>query len=1374
MIRFSALSGFRRVSVGLALLASFAGGVPASAHSQALSTVTSLSVTNGSASASSVPAQTVLTLTANVASTGAAQGRVQFCDLSVNNNCRGTALLGVVDLTSSASAKLLTGLTPGSHSLQARMIGNTAFAGSSSPSVTVVVGTPSGQGLSLQSSGTIGNYTLTATLDPGTLLVAPTGSVEFRDLSNSNAVLSSAPFIKGASQVYSAGGTTHDFGTTVAYDASGFPFKDYLRRGDFNRDGNLDYVSVDTVYNSNGYITGYSASLHLGNGDGTFAAPVAMPGLRTAVVGDFDGDGLLDVGGITNAQYTAGTGVTVFYGKGDGTFATPVILANIAGYACMAGDVNNDGISDLVCGDVFLGKTDRTVTKVSSAITIASTHLADVNGDGNLDVVQTSAGSGVTTPVSVQLGNGNGTFNPAVSLTIPAMPTYFSDVASAGTVGDFDGDGILDVAVGRIYYTDRNQAFSASSTGAINMYRGKGDGTFDSNSVEVPYVSSGYSNEVHMVATDVDHSGIADIVFTGIAANGDWAAYGISPRYTATATGVSVNGTGSHTVKATYVGDSAYPALASNTVTLQGGNEVPSLDLKPYNSTVSYGSSVTLTVTISGSTYATTTNGEVITFKSGSAVIGTGTLLNGTTSIVLSNLEVGSYSFTASYPGDANLQSAVSAPSLITVSKVDPIINWPQPAPVTYPTALSATQLNAVAKTSNGTTIPGSYTYSPVSGTVLNSGQQTLSVHFVPSDTAHYAAADAHVILNVDLAEATVNLAGPTTATKDVSVQYTITVSGAGAVPTGTAIFTFDSGADINVPLTNGTATLSHTFTTTGSHFVGGGYTGDSRYKGAGNSLIVNVRAQAQQAPVASWTTPAAISYPSALSASQLNATFRNSQNQVIAGTATYTPSVGAVLEPGPHTLSVHFVPTDSATYTAVDATTTITVNKGIPTVTLSGPVTGLAGTPLQFTAAVQSTGATATGQVTLIDGGNTSSAFTLASGSATFTYSFPTGGSRTVTVQYAGDAHYAATSSNAITVAVQKEQPVLHWNTPAAITYNTPLSAAQLNATATNAGGTTIAGTFVYSPASGTVLTPGTQTLNVTFTPTNNALYDTATASVNLVVNKVPSSVSIAQTLPISVGVGTSVNTTFTAIVGSTVGTPSGTITFFDGSTQLGTSAISAGKATLTTSFSSAGVHPITATYNGDNVFLGSTSSVFNELVVLAGLTIKAIPAALTIHQGGTGTSTITLTPTGNYAGKVDFSCAGMPALATCSFAPATVVMNGDNTVQTTTLTVSTRGPAAGSAAVRSEGRSAVQFAMIIGLPFALAGFARRRRIPTASLLSVVLLALLAGTSTGCGVPANVTPMGTTSMQVTAQASAGASGSAQSQAVNISITIVQ
>ncbi|MFZ1086320.1 MAG: putative Ig domain-containing protein [Terracidiphilus sp.] len=78
---------------------------------------------------------------------------------------------------------------------------------------------------------------------------------------------------------------------------------------------------------------------------------------------------------------------------------------------------------------------------------------------------------------------------------------------------------------------------------------------------------------------------------------------------------------------------------------------------------------------------------------------------------------------------------------------------------------------------------------------------------------------------------------------------------------------------------------------------------------------------------------------------------------------------------------------------------------------------------------------------------------------------------------------------------------PKINWPTPSAILYGTALSGTQLNASAAF-NGITVPGTYVYSPAAGTVLAGGLQTLSVIFTPTEATDYTTATASVQLQVN--------------------------------------------------------------------------------------------------------------------------------------------------------------------------------------------------------------------------------------------------------------------------------
>ncbi len=96
---------------------------------------------------------------------------------------------------------------------------------------------------------------------------------------------------------------------------------------------------------------------------------------------------------------------------------------------------------------------------------------------------------------------------------------------------------------------------------------------------------------------------------------------------------------------------------------------------------------------------------------------------------------------------------------------------------------------------------------------------------------------------------------------------------------------------------------------------------------------------------------------------------------------------------------------------------------------------------------------------------------------------------------------------------------PKISWPTPSAISYGTPLSSTQLDATAN------VAGTFVYSPASGVVLVAGNQTLSVTFTPSDPTNYTTAQASVMLSV--APATPVITWLTPLAISQGTPLSLT-------------------------------------------------------------------------------------------------------------------------------------------------------------------------------------------------------------------------------------------------------
>ncbi len=105
--------------------------------------------------------------------------------------------------------------------------------------------------------------------------------------------------------------------------------------------------------------------------------------------------------------------------------------------------------------------------------------------------------------------------------------------------------------------------------------------------------------------------------------------------------------------------------------------------------------------------------------------------------------------------------------------------------------------------------------------------------------------------------------------------------------------------------------------------------------------------------------------------------------------------------------------------------------------------------------------------------------------------------GTYSLVCSYPSYSSYTASSSSTISLNVTQAVPVITWASPAGVVYGTTLSTTQLNAT------TSVAGTFVYSPAAGTTPAVGTDTLSVTFTPTDNSDYTSATQAVSLAVNK-------------------------------------------------------------------------------------------------------------------------------------------------------------------------------------------------------------------------------------------------------------------------------
>jgi len=181
---------------------------------------------------------------------------------------------------------------------------------------------------------------------------------------------------------------------------------------------------------------------------------------------DFNGDGNPD---FAAASDSATTQLMVSLGNGDGTFQTSV-------------------------GSVV--STDPTLTGANNLTT------GDFNADGITDIVMTF-GSG--NAAVVMLGNGDGTFKAGQVLHITPLQgstyAYLGDIVTA----DFNGDGIEDIAL----TNDPEQG-----TGSIQVFFGKGDGTFNTNPTTLLSVATtgGPSTQLHIVTADLNGDGKADLV----------------------------------------------------------------------------------------------------------------------------------------------------------------------------------------------------------------------------------------------------------------------------------------------------------------------------------------------------------------------------------------------------------------------------------------------------------------------------------------------------------------------------------------------------------------------------------------------------------------------------------------------------------------------------------------------------------------------------------------------------------------------------------------------------------------------------------------------------------------------------------------------
>jgi hypothetical protein len=931
----------------------------------------------------------------------------------------------------------------------------------------------------------------------------------------------------------------------------------------------------------------------------------------------------------------------------DGSANAPVNAGSYVASAVFSGDANHEYASGVAL--VTITKAVPTIVVNGGTFTYdgqAHPATGSVTGVGGVDLGALTFTYGGAADAPINAGS-------YVALGTYAGNPNYAALSRQATITIGKASATVTVTGGTFAY----DMYSHPATGTVTGVNGTSLGapSFTYNGSLNPPMNVGIYEVVGTFAGDANHNGTtgsATITIQKATPVLNWS------QPAAIVYGTALGGAQLN-ARAVNVGGVFTYSPSAGTVLNAGTGQPLTVTFTPFDTANYVGASAATTIDVSRRTPTVTVTGGTFTYDglahaATGSVTGAGGAALGSPSFTYNGsseppVNAGSYDVVASYAGSGNYEPATASGTL-TIEKAATVLNWSQPAAIVYGTALGTAQLNA---TSNA---PGTFTYSPAAGSVLNAGTgQMLTATFTPADSTNYAAASVTTTIDVSRQTAVVTVTGGAFTYDGLPHPATGSVTGAGGTTLGSPSFTYNGSSQ---PPVNA-----------GSYEVVASYAGSGNYEPASATATITI---AKAAAVLSWNQPAAIVYGTPLGAAQLNATSN------APGTFTYSPAAGSVLNAGAgHPLTATFTPADSTNYSGGQVSATVSVGAA-PLAIRANDATKRFGAPLPvFTAS-------AAGFVN----GDTFASLTGTLGFATTATTQSPVGSYPIAASGLGSPNYAITYVNGTLAVVRGGVTVSVATSPAPsgldqlMTFTASV-AADPPAAGAPAGtvrffdGATLLGSRTLSSGSASLTTAGlaagAHTIEARFD--GDASFEPGTASSPHTVNTAAATPAIAISSnrnPANVGQ----SVTLTANISMPAGAVTGTVEFYDGVTLLGTSAIAAGSATFTTTSLAAGSHAMTVRYLGSASAPPVRSSVFVQAVGAAGWKNRSTSVALSSSQNPSASgSDVSFTanvtgssgsmPTGRILfmvnGEVVGSATGVSvAPLSGSTAQATVVLSG------------------------------------------------------------------------------------------------------------------